>query len=104
MIETARGQKEIFRPVSEQAAEKFIEFKNQFTPDQMSLAKTKLHKRLTEKPVICSECHKQGGYFDFAELGFPPNRVDYLSSNEISRMIETYETFYIPEAINFGSQ
>jgi hypothetical protein len=104
MLETGRGEKRIFRPVSEQAAEEFIQLKNQFTPDQMSLAKTKLHQRLTEKPVFCGECHKKDGYFDFSALGFAKNREDYLVSNEIAQMIEHYKTFYIPEPINFGSQ
>jgi hypothetical protein len=70
----------------------------------MSLAKTKLHQRLTEKPVFCGECHKKDGYFDFSALGFAKNREDYLVSNEIAQMIEHYKTFYIPEPINFGSQ
>jgi hypothetical protein len=104
MLENARGEKKIFRPVSEQAAEEFIRLKTQFTPDQMAQAKRKLHQRLAEKPVFCSECHKKDGYFNFAQLNYPKNRINYLSSNEIARMIEHYKTFYIPEVIDFGEK
>lgn len=104
MVETAGGAREIFRPVSEQAAKEFIRLKSQFTPDQMAQAKIKLHRRLTQKPVFCTECHKRDGYFDFAELGYARNRVDNLTANEIARMIENYKTFYMPEAIDFGAR
>jgi hypothetical protein len=104
MVVTAAGDRQIFRPVTEKAAEEFIELKTRFSPDQMAVAKTKLHERLSKKPVFCTECHKKGGYFDFAKLGFPRNRVDNLTSNEIARMLENYETFYIPEAIDFGAR
>lgn len=104
MVETERGERQIFRPVSEEAAEEFIRLKSQFTPDQMSQAKIKLHRRLTQKPVFCTECHKKDGYFDFAKLGYARNRVDNLTANEIARMIENYKTFYMPEAIDFGAR
>jgi hypothetical protein len=101
---TAAGQKRIFRPVSEKAAAEFLELKDKFTPDQMAKAKIKLHEGITKKPVFCTDCHKKDGYLDFAKLGFPKNRVDHLVSTEVASMIEKYETFYIPESIDFGAQ
>jgi hypothetical protein len=73
---TARGQKKLFRPVSEKAAEEFLRLKDKFTPD---------------------------GYINFTKLGFPKNRVDHLISTEVAGMIENYETFYLPEVIDFGA-
>ncbi len=104
MTRAVGGEPIILRPVSEEDARQFLKVKDQFTPDQMARAKIKLHEGLSQKPVFCTECHKQEGYFDFAALGFPQNRVDNLTSNEIARMIDNYETFYIPEAIDFGAQ
>jgi hypothetical protein len=101
---SSTGQPEIYHPVSEKAAEEFLELKDQFTPDQMAQAKIKLHERLTQKPVLCQDCHKKDGYFDFKKLGFPQNRIDSLTSNEVVGMIQKYETFYMPEAIDFGSR
>jgi hypothetical protein len=100
---TAGRRLEIIHPVDEKAAEEFMRLKDQFSADQMAKAKIKLHENISKKPVFCNECHKKEGYFDFAKLGFPANRVDHLTSTEITGMIEKYETFYMPESIDFGS-
>ena len=101
---TARGQRRIFQPVGEKEAEEFLRLKDKFTPDQMAQAKIKLHEGVSKKPVFCNECHKKNGYFNFTKLGFPQNRVDHLTSTEVVGMIENYETFYLPEAIDFGAE
>jgi hypothetical protein len=99
---SSQGQIEIIHPVSEESAKQFLKHKDQYTPDQVAQAKVKLHERLSKKPVFCTDCHKKGGYFDFDELGFPKNRVDHLTSSEVANMIEKYETFYLPEVIDFS--
>ena len=99
---TLAGRQEIYHPVSESAAEEFLKLKDKFTPDQMSQAKIKLHERITPKPVLCKECHVKDGYFNFAKLGYPQNRIDHLVSSEVVGMIDKYETFYLPEQIDFG--
>ena len=95
---------EIIHPVNEQSAREFMELKDQFTPDQMAEAKIKLHDQISQKPVFCIDCHKKDGYLDFSKLGFPKNRVNHLISSEVASMIANYETFYLPEVIDFGSQ
>lgn len=96
------GREEIIRPVSEKSAQAFLKHKDEYNPDQVAQAKIKLHEPLTKKPVFCTECHKKGGYLGFAELGFPKNRVDHLTSSEVASMIQNYETFYLPEVIDFS--
>lgn len=98
----SQGQAEIIHPVSQESARQFLKHKDLYTPDQVAEAKMKLHEPLSKKPVFCTECHKKDGYFDFAELGFPKNRVDHLTSSEVANMIEKYETFYLPEVIDFS--
>jgi hypothetical protein len=100
---TASGQKKLFRPVSEKGAEEFLRLKDKFTPDQVAQAKIKLHEGVSKKPVFCVECHKKNGYLNFAKLGFSKNRVDHLISTEVAGMIDKYETFYLPEAIDFAA-
>jgi len=100
----AGGSKEIFRPVDEKDAQKFIDLKAKFTPDQIAEAKIKLHSHITDKPVFCNDCHKKDGYFDFAKLGFPLQRVDHLNSTEVVGLIAKYEKFYFPSAIDFGEE
>ncbi len=96
------GGKEIIRPVDEHSAREYLNLKDQFTPDQNAQAKLKLHEHISPKPVFCTECHKKNGYLDFAELGFPKNRVDNLASTEVAGMVEKYGTFYLPSVIDFG--
>jgi hypothetical protein len=100
----ASGQEEIIRPMSEKSAQAFLEHREKLTPDQVAQAKAKLHEHISKKPVVCLECHKSGGYLDFAELGFAKNRVDHLTSSEVASMIEKYETFYLPEVFDLGTQ
>ena len=99
---TAGGHQEIIRPVDEHSAREYLDLKDKFTPDQAAQAKIRLHERLSKKPVFCMDCHKKDGYLDFAKLGYPRNRVDHLASSEVASMIEKYETFYLPEVIDFS--
>ena len=92
----------IFRPVNEEAAQQFLKYKAQYTPDQIAQAKAKLHEHISSKPVFCSDCHKKDGYLDFEKLGFPKQRIDHLNSTEIVGMIEKYKKFYLPSQIDFG--
>lgn len=99
---TADGSETIIHPVSEKSAREFLELKDQFTPDHMAQAKIKLHEQISPKPVLCGDCHKKDGYLDFKNLGFSKNRVNHLASSEVIGMIQNYETFYLPEVIDFG--
>lgn len=102
-IQITKGVKtRIFRPVSEEAARQFLQYKNQYTPDQIAQAKAKLHEHVSPKPVFCSDCHKEDGYLEFKELGFPKQRIDHLNSTEIVGMVEKYKKFYLPSQIDFG--
>ena len=102
MRTTAEGREAVIRPVSEKSAREFIKLKEKYSPDQIAQAKSKLHEQISKKPVSCVDCHKKDGYLNFANLGFPRNRVNYLASSEVAGMIEKYETFYLPEVIDFG--
>ena len=99
---TVENAEMVIHPVSVKAAREFLELKDKFTPDQMAEAKIKLHEQISQKPVSCMDCHKKAGYLNFAQLGFPKNRVNHLASTEVASMIEKYETFYLPEVIDFG--
>ena len=98
------GSKVIVRPVEDASAREYLRLKNKLTPDQIAQAKVKLHEHISEKPVFCTECHKKDGYFNFAQLGFPKNRIDHLTSTEVASMIDKYTTFYMPSVIDFGTE
>ena len=70
------------------------------THEQQQSEVKKIHDdNLSEKPVACLECHKKNGYMDFARLGFPRGRINQLISSEVSRMVDHYETFYMPKML-----
>ena len=97
-----KGERGIFRPVTEKAARQYLELKDKYTPDQIARAKAELHRGISDKPVVCNECHKKDGYLDFAQLGFPDKRIIHLVSTEVTGMIEKYQTFYLPSVIDFS--
>jgi len=99
-----QGRKNIFRPMDETAAQQYLSMKDEYSPDQVAVAKIKLHEHLSTKPVFCSDCHKRDGYLDFSGLGFPLMRINHLNSSEVVGMIEKYKTFYLPSEIDFGSE
>jgi hypothetical protein len=96
-----KGERTVFRPVTEKAAQEYLKLKDKYTPDQVARAKAKLHRGISEKPVLCNECHRKDGYLDFTELGFPDKRIVHLVSTEVTGMIEKYQTFYLPSVIDF---
>jgi hypothetical protein len=89
--------------VSEQFSQVDLKLKDQQYAPEQSPAVVKLKRiheyNLSKKPVSCLECHKKDGYLDFTKLGFPQNRIDQLISSEVSRMVEHYETFYMPKML-----
>ena len=101
---TADGHKKIYRPVDNQTARQFLLTKDKYSPDQVAQAKIKMHEHISSEPVFCSDCHKRDGYLDYAKLGFPMQRINHLNSSEIVGMIEKYKTFYLPSAIDFGTE
>jgi len=96
------GEKSVFRPITKEAAQQYLEVKDKYTPDQVAQAKVKLHSGISKKPVFCTDCHKQDGYLPFAQLGFSENRVQHLVSTEVTGMLEKYDTFYLPSVIDFS--
>ena len=102
ITKTQGGKKILFRPVDEKSAQQYLEFKEQYTPDQIAQAKILLHDHIAKQPVSCSDCHQKDGYLNFAELGFPELRIHHLNSSEVVGMVEKYKQFYIPAQIDFG--
>ena len=101
VIDSSRGPQRIYTPITEQAAQTFLDTKPGLTPEQLEAARLKLHEAITKEPVTCVDCHKKDGYLEFTKLGFPKRRVDYLVSSEFVGMIDKYKTFYLPSVIDF---
>ena len=80
--------------------DRYISQEQSLTTQQKSQMNEFLHKRITKEPVVCDECHNdETPYIPFAELGYPPRRVDELADSSVVGMIEKYKEFFIPEFI-----
>lgn len=98
---TEEGPNRIFTPIKAEAAQRFLKRRPDFTSDQVSSAKARLHSKISDKAVGCSDCHKKDGYLDLRKLGFPETRIDHLVSSEFVEMIDKYETFFLPDVLDF---
>jgi len=87
--------------VSGPFSELYLKYKDQQSPqeDQQSGVRKIHENNLSRNPVQCLDCHIEGGYLNFSELGFLKKRTNQLVSSEVSRMVEHYETFYMPKML-----
>lgn len=70
---------------------------------QQSQMKKVIHRKVDKKPVQCTACHKEKGtYVPFAELGYPPRRLEELTSTSVVGMIQKYKKFWIPSFLSPG--
>lgn len=85
------------QPITEEFAHKYLKLWSQYTYDQQSKAKLETHKRLSQQPVSCSECHRrEKPVLDFLALGYPKHLSDEFSGTEVAGMIEKYKSLYLP--------
>lgn len=77
--------------------ERYVEEEEHLTQQQQSQMKKIIHKGINEKPIECNQCHQgKNPYIPFAELGYPPRRVEELTNTSVVGMIDKYKEFYIP--------
>ncbi len=85
------------QPITEEYAQRYLKLWAQYNYDQQSKAKAEVHKRLTDKPVTCIECHRRKNpVLDFAELGYPKHLCDEFTGTEVAGMVGKYKTMHLP--------
>ena len=85
------------QPITEEYAKQYLELWSQYSYDQQSKAKAEVHKRLTDKPVSCSECHRRKDpVLDFEALGYPKHLCDEFTGTEVAGMVSKYKSLYLP--------
>ncbi len=83
----------------------YIEHQTQLSSAQKSQGKKVIHRSVNEKPMECNRCHNDDEqYIPFAELGYPPRRVEELTTTEVVGMIDKYKEFWIPNILTPGEQ
>lgn len=88
---------------AKKVVDRYIAEEQSLTTQQKSQMNEFLHKRITKDPVKCNECHNRTDpYIPFAELGYPPRRVDELTTSSVVGMIKKYKEFFIPDFVSPG--
>lgn len=83
--------------------ERYLKEERVLTQKQKSQMKKLVHAGINEKPIECNQCHQEKNpYVPFAELGYPPRRVDELTNTSVVGMIDKYKEFYIPNFLTPG--
>lgn len=81
----------------------YIEKQDMLGTAQQSQMKKVIHRKVNNKPLKCTSCHKEkGAYLPFATLGYPPRRLEELTSTSVVGMIEKYKKFWIPSFLHPG--
>lgn len=85
--------------------ERYLAEEKLLSQKQKSQMKKLMHSGINEEPIECDQCHQEkNSYIPFAELGYPPRRVDELINTSVVGMIDKYKEFYIPNFLTPGDQ
>jgi len=83
--------------------ERYLKEEKLLSQKQKSQMKKLMHAGINKKPIECNQCHQEKNpYVPFAELGYPPRRVDELTNTSVVGMIDKYKEFYIPNFLTPG--
>ncbi|MHB1292946.1 MAG: hypothetical protein ACYCY5_12285 [Sulfuricella sp.] len=76
---------------------KYLKTKDAMDSTEQARMKRVMHNKVSEKPLLCEDCHtSEKSYLPFAELGYPPRRIDRLENTAVVGMINKYRDFYLP--------
>ncbi len=83
----------------------FLKNKEGISSTEQSKMKKVIHRMVDEKPLLCDDCHtsSQTPYVPFAELGYPPRRIEQLANTEVVGMLQKYREFFIPKFLLPGT-
>lgn len=83
--------------------EKYLEERDRLDASQKSQVKKVIHQRVNKEPLECDACHNPDHqYIPFAELGYPPRRLEELTNSAVIGMIKKYREFWIPSILAPG--
>ena len=82
-------------------AERYLAEQAKLSAQQKSQISRMIHRRMSESPVRCPDCHRESDpYLPLGELGYPPRRIAQLTHAEVVGMIEKYKDFYLPGVLS----
>jgi hypothetical protein len=85
---------------NEDAVRDFLARRDRLTVDEKKALVEKIHPLRRDPTLHCVECHRiEGGLVDFRSLGYPPARIQAISSPLVTRAIDHIvegKPFYLP--------
>lgn len=99
----AGGRPILAHPGTDAAVREFLAKGAAAAPEQREAMLSAVHPRRRATPLDCSACHvASGSRVNFAELGYPPARVERLLHSAIFQMIQHIaegQPFYMPNVL-----
>lgn len=84
-------------------ADEFIKIVSTLSEFQKSKGIKLIHQIDSNKPYVCEDCHrKETPILSLRDLGYPPERIASIESNEVVGMIDKYKIFFLPDFIKPG--
>ena len=81
--------------------DRYIEQEKNLTTQKKSQMIEFIHNSISKQPIVCTDCHNnEDPYVPFAELGYPPRRVEELTNSSVVGMIEKYKEFFLPDFVS----
>jgi hypothetical protein len=85
--------------------QEYLVNEKEYSTARKSKAQKIIHKSINEKARECDGCHNnEQQYVPFAELGYPPRRVEELTETAVVGMVEKYKEFWIPNILTPGEK
>ena len=86
---------------SKEIVENYLKEVANMSPQKKSQMVEFIHKGISKQPIICDDCHNnKSPYLPYAELGYPPRRVEELTNSSVVGMIDKYKEFFLPAFVS----
>ena len=100
LLDSRTTKTKLGNSASEEAVRDFLARRETVAGEEKKALIEKIHPQQRKPTLHCVECHRaEGGLVDFTSLGYPPARVQAISSPLVTRAIDHIvegKPFYLP--------
>jgi hypothetical protein len=79
----------------------YLKLRDTLDADQEAVAKVRIHRNVSDNPVICDDCHtnEKKPYLPYAKLSYSQERISEIAGTEVVGMVNKYKHFYLPHLL-----
>ncbi len=86
---------------SKEIVDRYLKEEKRLSTQKKSQMIEFIHNGISKQPIVCTDCHNnEDPYLPYAELGYPPRRVEELTNSSVVGMIEKYKEFFLPAFVS----